>query len=205
MDSWRHRHDDFQQHLMAEAAVSSFDMESELYYRFSDLLPATLIDQGGELQFGRKRQGVVPDFGFFEDTPEGPVPRLAELKFISAGKSIYPPGESKKGTERRADKLTAEYEKKLWDLDVRLHETLARDLRCQEPEPAPGPLIQRFRCYGSLCQGKLVAGAWGDLSSDLHSLLCKFAESRVKAAARARGWEEEPGDLGKVMGEIRRA
>ena len=158
-DSWRHRHDDFQQFLMAEAALSSFNLESELYYRFSDLLPATLEEEGGELQYGRQRQGVVPDFGFFEDTPEGPVPRLAELKFISAGRSAYPRGDSLKGTERRAAKLTNEYERSLWLFDVRFHGTQPRDLRTREPEPPPGPLVQRFRSYGGLCQGKLVAGA----------------------------------------------
>ena len=32
-----------------------------------------------------------------------------------------------------------------------------------------------------------------------------FAESRVVAASRAQGWEAGPGQLGKVMGKIRRA
>ena len=34
-------------------------------------------------------------------------------------------------------------------------------------------------------------------------LLRVFAESRVVAASRAQGWEAGPGQLGKVMGEIR--
>ena len=37
-----------------------------------------------------------------------------------------------------------------------------------------------------------------------HSILI-FAESRVAAMSRAQGWEAGPGQLGKVMGEIRRA
>ena len=32
-----------------------------------------------------------------------------------------------------------------------------------------------------------------------------FAESRVRASGRARGWEEGPEELGVVMGEVRRA
>ena len=32
-----------------------------------------------------------------------------------------------------------------------------------------------------------------------------FAESRVAAMSRAQGWEAGPGQLGKVMGEVRRA
>ena len=58
---------------------------------------------------------------------------------------------------------------------------------------------------GSLEGGQLVAGPWGDLSPDLHKLLLIFAESRVAAMSRAQGWEAGPGQLGKVMGEIRRA
>ena len=64
------------------------------------------------------------------------------------------------------------------------------------------PLI---RSLGSLEGGQLVAGPWGDLSPDLHKLLLIFAESRVAAMSRAQGWEAGPGQLGKVMGEIRRA
>ena len=37
------------------------------------------------------------------------------------------------------------------------------------------------------------------------TLLLIFAESRVAAMSRAQGWEAGPGQLGKVMGEIRRA
>ena len=59
---------------------------------------------------------------------------------------------------------------------------------------------------GGLEQGQLVAGPWGDLSSDLHLLLRLFAEQRCAAMGRARGWEGDPeGLLGKVMGEVRRS
>ena len=37
--------------------------------------------------------------------------------------------------------------------------------------PNPGPLVSRFRSLSGLEEGKLVAGPWGDLSSDLHNLL----------------------------------
>ena len=39
----------------------------------------------------------------------------------------------------------------------------------------------------------------------LHQLLKTFAESRVVALSRSQGWEAGPGQLGKVMGDIRRA
>ena len=92
---------------------------------------------------------------------------------------------------------------KLHDYDVRFHGATRR--RAGEPEPQPGPLVTRFRSLGGLEGGQLVAGPWGDLSPDLHKLLLIFAESRVAAMSRAQGWEAGPGQLGKVVGEIRRA
>ena len=53
----------------------------------------------------------------------------------------------------------------------------------------------------------LVAGPWGDLSQDFHALLGVFAKSRAEATARSKGREggAGAGELGKVMGEVRRA
>jgi hypothetical protein len=145
----------------------------------------------------------VPDFQFLLSSPEGPTKCLAELKIISAGKTWFPRGVVGKGTDRRAGRLTNEYEAKLRTYDERFHGALPRVEG--EPEPAPGPLVSRFRGLGGLARGQLVAGPWGDLSPHLHQLLRHFAESRVAAASRAQGWEAGPGQLGKVMGEIRRA
>ena len=92
---------------------------------------------------------------------------------------------------------------KLHDYDVRFHGATQR--RAGQLEPPPGPLVARFRDLGGLEDGQLVAGPWGDLSPDLHKLLLVFAESRVAAMSRAQGWEAGPGQLGKVMGEVRRA
>ena len=50
-----------------------------------------------------------------------------------------------------------------------------------------------------------MAGPWGDLSSHFHSLLLKFAEERVAREGRASGVEQGAGQLGLVMGEVRRA
>ena len=136
-------------------------------------------------------------------SPEGPKTCLAELKVINAGKTWYPRGVAGKGTDRRAGRLTAEYEAKLRDYDVRFHGALP--LRRGEPEPAPGPLLARFRGLGGLEEGQLVAGPWGDVSSDLHQLLKTFAESRAAALSRSQGWEVGPGQVGKIMGDIRRA
>ena len=202
-DSWRHRHDAIKQHIVSEAALAAVQCDCEVFGLFSDLLPAALVEPGGELQYGRQRQGKVPDFKFLLSTPEGPVPRLAELKVISAGRTWYPRGQGGKGVERRAGRLTWEYEDRLKRYDIRFHGAERRQQG--QPEPAPGPLLTRFRGYGGLCQGKLVAGPWGCLSKDFHALLKILAEARCTAIARSRGWEAGPGLLGKVTGELRRA
>ena len=202
-DSWRTRHDTIKQRVVLEAALAKVPTDCEVYGLFSDLLPAVLEAEGGELQWGRARQGKVPDFKFTLASPEGPMPRLAELKVINAGKTWYPRGKEGRGVEKRANCLTREYEHVLRGYDIRFHN--AQPLVQGQPEPAPGPLLARFRNLGGLTEGQLVAGPWGDLSPDFHQLLKLFAESRVAAMGRAQGREAGEGMLGKVMGETRRS
>ena len=112
-DTYRTRHDRIKQHVMSEAMLSGVFVDCEVYGQFSDLLPASLMEEGGELQWGRARQGKVPDYKFLLNTPNGPESSLAELKIISAGKSRYPRGVIGKGTDRRAALIPKEYETKL--------------------------------------------------------------------------------------------
>ena len=63
-------------------------------------------------------------------------------------------------------------------------------------------LVQRFPSYDFM---GLVAGPWGDVSRDMHLLLRIFAEKRVESSARAGGRLSSGCELGKVMGDIRRA
>ena len=99
----------------------------------------------------------------------------------------YPLGKARKGTVKRAVGLTKEYKKKLRDHDVRCHG--AAPLRQGQPEPPSGPLVSRFRDYGALCEGRLVAGPWGDLSSLICLLLKHFCKSKVGGIERSQGWE----------------
>ena len=54
---------------------------------------------------------------------------------------------------------------------------------------------------------KLIAGPWGDLSQDFHELLGVFARARAENLARSkrRAGGTGAGELGKIMGEVRRA
>ena len=65
-----------------------------------------------------------------------------------------------------------------------------------------GPLVQRLEGYGKLWG--LAVGPWGDGSKDLHSLVSIIANSMVDARSRERGWEGGEGELGQVMGHLRR-
>ena len=162
-DSWRKRHDTVKQHVMAEAALAGIAADCEVYGLFSNLLPAALTGEGGELRTAR-----VPDFRLLLPTPDGPKNCLAELKVISAGKTWYPRGTLGKGADRRADRLPAEYERTLRDLDARFLGAPAG--------PDPGPLVTRFRALGGLEEGKLVAEPWGrQACSPLIQLFFGFA------------------------------
>ena len=99
-DAWWHRHDTVKMALYLEAVLAKVPADCEVYGLFGDLLPAALMEEGGELQWGRARQGKVPDFKFLLPSPEGPVQCLAELKVISAGKRWFPRGVTGKGTNR---------------------------------------------------------------------------------------------------------
>ena len=123
------------------------------------------------------------------------------MKTVHAGRTWFPRGRKGKGTERRAGKLTSEYESTLREYDVRFHHTAP--LVPGEPEPPQGPLVRRLRSYGKLLH--LVAGPWGDLSEDFHELLWLFAQSRANKQARAAGSQVTPGMLGKLVGEVRRS
>ena len=71
----------------------------------------------GELQWGRARQACIPDLRFRKPTPNGPINSLAEIKFITAGVSLFPRGVQGKGVEKRAALIPGQHKKKLADLD----------------------------------------------------------------------------------------
>ena len=141
-DTWRNRHDRIKEHVVSEAIHSGVYVDCEVYGQFSDLLPASVTEEGGELQWGRARQGCVPDFKFLINTPAGPESSLAELKVLNCGQSRYPRGVIGKGTNR-----------KLWKYDVKFHYTPEKIVG--QPEPSAGPLVSRL---GSNPMMKLVAG-----------------------------------------------
>ena len=193
-DTWRHRHDSCKVAIGRECLASKLPHDIEVYGLFAHLLPAVLVQEGGELQWARARQGLVPDFRLRLPTPQGPTDCLAELKCIGAGVTWHPRGWKGKGVEKRAATLQGGYRRGLARYDTRFHGTSGRET---------GPLVTLLESYRKL-EG-LVVGPWGNGSKDLHELVRTLAECRVAARERARGEEASDWELGVVMGQIRRS
>ena len=66
--------------------------EAEVFGRFRDLLPPHMMEAGGELQYGRQREGLTPDLLLRIPSPDGVGDRLGEIKVMSAGVCRYPLG-----------------------------------------------------------------------------------------------------------------
>ena len=179
-DTWRTRHDTCKVAIARECLASKLPHDVEVYGLFAHLLPAVLVEQGGDLQWARARQGLVPDFRLRLPTPQGPQDALAELKVISAGTTWHPRGAPGTGVERRAATLAPHYRRELAKYDRRFHNT-------REGEVGPLSLVTLLLSFGKL-EG-LVVGPWGNGSKDLHDLVRTLAESRVAKRERGRGRE----------------
>ena len=191
--TWRARHDTGKLAIVNECINAGLVHDCEVYGLFSDLIPAQALDQGEHLEWGRARQGLVPDFRLRLPTPDGLTDHLAELKFIGAGVSWFPRGVAGKGTDRRAAGLTKLYKRKLIPLDARFHNT---------PVGQTGPLVRRLESFGKL-EG-LVVGPWGDCSKDLHNMVKVMGENKVAVQARATGREASDNELGVIISQIRK-
>ena len=84
-DRFMLRHDETKTLLNRVCLVRA---ECEVFGAFRDLIPVDALKQGeGELQRGRSRQGLLPDFRIEMQSPVvGPTLKLAELKCIGAGR-----------------------------------------------------------------------------------------------------------------------
>ena len=168
-------------------------MDFEVHGLFADLIPAEATRDGGELQWGRARQGKIPDLRFRKPTPNGPIDSLAEIKFVTAGVSWFPRGVQGKGTEKRAALIPGEYKKKLADMDRLYHGTTVNQT---------GPLVERLQSFGTL--ETLVIGPWGEGSRGVHELIKVIGENKVKSRERSRGVPASDNMLGVEIGQIRR-
>jgi hypothetical protein len=58
--------------------------------------------QGENLEWGRARQGLIPDFRMRLPDPGGLTDTLAELKFIGADESWFPRGGGREGVRQES-------------------------------------------------------------------------------------------------------
>ena len=197
-DHCRIRHDSIKTVLNSFCLTSNIRAECEVYGEFRDLIPVEALGQEEQLQRGRGRQGLLPDFKLELPTPEGDHDvKLAELKVIGAVESWYPrsgfSARRSRGVERRAATLPGEYRRPLAKLDQRYHAT---------PVGQVGPLQRRLDGFGRL-QGWVV-GSFQEASKDLHHLLECLADSKLRARGLARGREGDEWERSLIMTDFRR-
>ena len=154
------------------------------------------------MERGRKRQGLVPDFLLELDGERGQKKdELAELKVICCCPSRYalippppnPARETVKAVDKRARVLTEEYRKKAKDVD-RVYGGAV--------DGTVGRVQRKLLDYGEV-RG-LVFGAFGEASEGVHELVHLLANSRLKAEGLQQGRESAKGELGVIVGQVRR-
>ena len=196
-DHFRARHDSIKMVINSFCLTSSIRAECEVYGEFSDLIPVEAVGEE-QLQRGRGRQGLLPDFKMDLPSPTGEhETKLAELKMISAVDSWYPrsgfSARRSRGVERRAARLPGEYRRPLAKLDQKYHGTTVGQV---------GPLQRRLDGFGRL-QG-LVVGSFQECSKDLHALLEALTDSKLRARGLARGREGSEWERGSILHDFRR-
>ena len=211
-DTWRHKHDDIKVALVERANHAHIECDAEVFGLFRDLVPAVEMEQDGQLEWARARNGKVPDLSYRLPAPPGqpgqlrpaagarpqgqPARLLAELKCINAGPSRYPPGNGDKAVDRRARALPREYRTTLGKLDERFHGTA---------EGEAGPLQLRLeQLVGEAGLQCLVVGRWSEGSQHLHNLVQGLAEARALHLARTTGVPATDGALSTITASYRR-
>ena len=151
------------------------------------------------IERGRKRKGLVPDFKF-PGWRTGEKSFLAELKGLSSNETRYPrnPRPDTRAVDRRADGLTADYERKARKCDRDYSGTV---------EGQVGPVLARLQSYGDVAG--FCFGKWGEVSKDAHELIDKLARARLsvpgpRPVGRNGKELEESGLLALYTGALRR-
>ena len=108
-DTWRTRHNSLKVVMVNIANDARVPINCEVFGLFRDLILAALMEEGGELRYGRQRLGLTPDFRLQLPSADGPRVFLGELKFISAGATRYLAGSRNKAVDVRARELPGTY------------------------------------------------------------------------------------------------
>ena len=198
-NNWRKRHDSIKVMLSKLFRWAKVNFQCEVFNMFAHLIPQQGLSR---IERGRKRQGLVPDFLLEVEGERGlKKDELAELKVICCCPSRYvmipphphPARECVKAVDKRAGGLTKEYMKKAKQVD-RVYGGVA--------EGAVGRVQRKLEDFGEV-RG-LVFGAFGEASEGVHELVHLLANSRLKAVGMEQGRQTGSGELGVLVGQIRR-
>ena len=198
-DDWRKRHDNIKMMISRLLRWAKMPFQCEVFNMFAHLIPQ---DGLSRMERGRKRQGLVPDFLLELDGERGQKKdELAELKVICCCPSRYkmfpppppPHREFVKAVDRRARVLTDEYVKKARDVDR---------VYGGAPEGTVGRVQRKLEDFGGV-RG-LVFGAFSEASEGVQTLVHELAASRLKAEGLQQGRETVKGELGVLVGQMRR-
>ena len=122
---------------------------------------------------------------------------LREVKIISCNKTRYKPTWTKRAVDIRAEKLQEEYLVKAREADRVHNHTLAGTVGAVDRK-----LVELGDVHG------IVAGNFGEVSQQTHSLLASLATSRVRVAGPSRGrrshMRSEEGERAMAISALRR-
>ena len=198
------RHDVVKLTLNSLIMDSGIRADCEVFGLFKSLIPVEALAEEENLQRGKGRQGLLPDFKLDLPIPgAGPgalgnvESRLAEVKVIGAVETYYTRtgagARAKKGVERRAGRIQGEYRRPLAALDSRYHGV---------QEDQRGPLVRRLEGYGELLTW--VVGAFQEGSRDLHKLLELLADNKASVLGLSRGREASDNERAQILSGYRR-
>jgi len=204
---WVERHDTMAHEVAALCRYSGITAEREPFGLFGHLIPQEALSR---LQQNQTSQVLRPDLRL--EIPRGRIrppdrrskeaipadaprdlvgPTIAEIKIITKGaKAHYGTGARElRAVDRRAKKIPQEYKNKAIKMD--------NEGGAQGSE---GPCQRRLAEYKLM---RLVWGALGEGSQDVHSLVAILAENRVRTLTN-RGERPGPHQYGLEVSLIRR-
>ena len=191
-DGWRVKHDSIKLELKRLMRWCKLPNTCEVFNLFSHLIPQEGLTR---LEWGRKRQALVPDFRLLVPSPTGgSFSRLAEVKFINCCETRYPrEWRKERAVDRRASTLQADYVTKARKVDQKFGGAQVGQV---------GRVERELSSYGEI-QG-LVFGAWGEASKGVHELVETMAKCRVRSQAMTKGRLMGGEEKSVVVGQIRR-
>ena len=205
-DSFRRRHDTLAERVFKDLLSAGIEGGTEPRQLFVHVLPQEVLSRTTHL-------GIIPDARLLVHMPPQPpsgaqpvhagapgsrsAPRdyLFDLKTISAGSTHYVAKPNGGAVEARARDVPTAYEREARALDRRHHGVTEVD--------RVGPVLTALRAFPPV--RALVFGAYGEASSDVHTLLHMAAEAMAHRYWKRMGARTLAEALGIFVSSLRRS